>query len=303
MEIAIALITILLTTVGVYYTREQVMAQRRERSSIGGETLTLAKTSSKDVLKKIKAKKLLRVGCLWYPPFVEYVTKEESVMASGLYPEILIALAKNQGISVQFFVLKWHEAIEALNNSKIDVVACVLKSADRRANCDFVGTIFRVGVGGVVRLGQKKIQTLRDLARNDISIAVTKGEIGWTYATENLGLPKYPLRFTVLEDKNIQTAMSLVEKGVVDCALADSLSCAQFIENATGGLQPLSDVFKTTPIHVEDNALMVAKGNHDFVEWLESGIDEIRSQPSVKLFERQIETQYSGILHYTGEVG
>lgn len=77
-------------------------------------------------------------------------------------------------------------------------------------------------------------------------------------------------KFTILEDKSIQTMMSLVEKGIVDCALADSLSCAQFIGSAIENQQLLSDIFAATPIHVEDNALMVAKDNPDFVDWLKS---------------------------------
>lgn len=291
MEILIGTVSILLTIIGVYYAREQVIVQRRERLSAPKVTF------AKNVLEKIKTEKLLRVGCLWYPPFVEYRIEQKIVIASGLYPDILKTLGESQDINVQFFILKWHEAIDALSTGKVDVVACVLKSADRRANCDFAGTVFRVGVGAVVRSGQKKIHTHGDLVKDDISIAVTKGEIGWTYAKENLGLLKNSGKFTILKDKSIQTMMSLVEKGIVDCALADSLSCAQFIGSAIENQQLLSDIFAATPIHVEDNALMVAKDNPDFVDWLESGINEIRMQPEINILEHQIATQYPNILH------
>ena len=290
-ETVLAIVTALVTIVGVYYARKQWLLSKRDEVTDNG---------ARDVLEMIKTSRLLRVGCLWYPPFVEYKIGRESVEASGFYPDILTALAKSQGIGVRFSVLKWHEAIDALERHDVDVVACVLKSAERRASCDFAGTVFRVGVGAVVQQAQTKIRDHGDLARDDVSIAVTKGEIGWTYATENLELAANPVRFTVLEDTNIQTMMSLVEKGIVDCALADSLSCAQFIEASSGGAQPLLDVFATNSIHVEDNSLMIAQDNHDLAEWLETGIGGLRTLPAIKLREQEIERLYPGILHRVG---
>ena len=295
-ETVLTIVAILVATAGVYYSRKQSITPRRDRLN-SDEVLS---NESRSVLDKIQSSKLLRVGCLWYPPFVEYKIVRNSIEASGFYPDILTALAKSQGIRVQFSVLKWHEAIDALGCRDVDIVACVLKSAERRASCDFAGTIFRIGVGAVVQSEQIKIKDHGDLARDDVSIAVTKGEIGWTYATENLELTANPVRFTVFEDTNIQTMMALVEKGTVDCALADSLSCAQFIEASNDGAQPLLDIFATNPIHVEDNSLMIAKDNRDLADWLESGINALRTLPAIKLREQEIETMYPGILHRAG---
>jgi ABC-type amino acid transport substrate-binding protein len=296
-EIVMAVLGILLASAGVYYARAQLLDQRRSRHDSSGEPATPVIVKESAVLDNIIAKKMLRVGCLWYPPFVEYTTDHELVEASGYYPDILRIIAEKHDLGIQFLVLKWHEAIGALEHGEVDVVACVLKSAERRARCDFAGTIFRVGVGAVVQSAQTKIRSHGDLARNDVSIAVTKGEIGWTYAAENLGLVGSPSRFTVLEDKNIQTMMSLVEAGKVDCALADSLSCSQFLVDSRGGAKVLSDVFSSAPLHVEDNSLMIAAGQKALAEWLETGITEFRAQPEFVRREAEIESRYQGILH------
>lgn len=238
----------------------------------------------------------MRVGCLWYPPFVNYESHGKSVIAGGLYPEILKSIAELHNINIDFQILKWNEAIEVLNKGRVDIIACVLKSADRRKYCDFAGTIFRVGVGAVVKKSNNKIRKQSDLINDNVTIAVTKGEIGWTYASENLGLNSYPSRFTVLEDKNIQTMMSLVEGDIVDCALADTLSCFQFIENTNKKSPALIDAFKTKPIHVEDNTLMIANNNEDLKDWLEDNIKKVRSHEKIRDMELEIESQYQDVL-------
>ena len=258
------------------------------------DAVTASTTSG--VLAKIKSTERLRIGCLWYPPFVEYEIQGGTVEASGFYPDILTALAESRGWNIRFTILKWHEAIDAINCGEVDIVACVLKSAERRASCDFAGTVFRVGVGAVTKQAQAKIIDHGDLSKDDVLIAVTKGEIGWTYAAENLELAQNPVRFTVLEDANIQTMMLLVASGKVDCALADSLSCAQFIESTNGKKPKLTDVFAMNPIHVEDNSLMIAKGNHDLREWLNTEISALCTNPSIIQREKEIELKYPNIL-------
>lgn len=278
----------------VYYAREQLREVRKPAA------LPSARTPVEmNALQRIQAGQPLRVGCLWYPPFVDYTTESGAVNAYGLYPTILASLATSEHVQISYSVLKWHEAIESLERREVDVVACVLKSAERRSRCDFAGTIFRVGVGAVVRRGQSKIKDHGDLARLDVSIAVTKGEIGWTYARDDLELDASDSRLTVLEDKKIQTMMSLVATGDVDCALGDSLSCAQFIQSS-GMVGTLEDVFASNPIHVEDNCLMVAKGSPEFREWLAAGVQRIRAAPAIRHLEQTIEMRYRGVLRRSG---
>ena len=288
--IIITVISLFITIMGVHYARAQLMESRKPKSPP-----KMPDSAKLDTLRRVRVRGILRVGCLWYPPFVDYKIDSGITEAYGLYPTILASLARDEGIKVQYSVLKWHEAIKSLERGDVDVVACVLKSAERRERCEFAGKIFRVGVGAVVRRGQTKITDHGDLARTDVTIAVTKGEIGWCHATKDLEINDNAPRLTVLEDKSIQTMMTLVVSGNVDCALADSLSCAQYIRNS-GLSAVLEDVFASNPVHVEDNCLMLAKGNMEFRSWLDDGIKLIRSMPEVRELEKSIEFQYKGVL-------
>lgn len=294
LSIGFAVVGLVGTVWGLFYARASLLEARRPPSLPRAVDIPPL-----DVMSRVRTDKVLRVGCLWYPPFVDYTIDGDVVNGYGLYPTILATLANSEQIKIKYSVLKWHEAISSIENGLVDVVACVLKSGERRKHGDFAGTIFRVGVGAVVKRGQSKIGDHGDLARPDVSIAVTKGEIGWTHATEDLGINPSSSRLTVLEDKRIQTMMALVDSGDVDCALADSLSCAQFIQNS-GMTETLEDIFCANPVHVEDNCLMLAKGNLAFRDWLSAGIRSVRTTPEIRQLEFAIENRYRGILRRAG---
>lgn len=248
------------------------------------------------ILARIRRNGVLRVGCLWYPPFVEFTQEGETVLAKGLYPMMLEHISRQSGIHVEYQILRWDTAIEAVNENQVDIVACVLQSGKRRENCDFVGTLYRVGVGGVVRADQNKIRRHEDLANPDVRIAVTKGEIGWEYAERYLNLKRGLFRFTVVEDAQITRMMNLVASQDVDIALADSLSCAQYIERVRAQGTDLADTFAQDPLHVEDNSLMIAKEQDDLRGWLSERLRLARATPEIVAIEARIASQYPDVL-------
>jgi ABC-type amino acid transport substrate-binding protein len=119
----------------------------------------------------------------------------------------------------------------------------------------------------------------------------TKGEIGWKYAVDYLDLDKDFARFTVVEHIDIRHMMQLVATGDVDVAIADSLSCAQYISRSNSTLR---DAFLNCPLQVENNSLMILKSEPTFRDWLNSGLRTIRLDSAIQAEEKQIFTQYEG---------
>lgn len=144
-----------------------------------------------------------------------------------------------------------------------------------------------------MRQGQRKIRRHEDLQKQKVTIAVTKGEIGWDYAMTYLSLEKEFFRFTVVEHTRITQMMNLVSTGEVDIALADSLSCAQFVRQSGGAL---CDVFSRRPLHVEENSVMIPKNEIDFKVWLTKGFRSARMLPDVEQHEKAILREYKDIL-------
>lgn len=303
MDFATAL-GLILSAAGVYFawrqlrtTRPEAPAQRNvppmTDQSAGSAFLA---SSESGLLAAIRERRRLRVGCLWYPPFVEFRHEGQNVVASGLYPMMLQYVAAQDSLHVEYEILRWDTAIQAVTTGKVDVVACVLQSGKRRESCDFVGTLYRVGVGGVVCADQDRVRRHEDLSDPNVRIAVTKGEIGWEYAIRYLMLEEQFYRFTVIEDAQITRMMEFVVSREVDVAIADSLSCAQYVERARADGVYLRDVFAQSPLHVEDNSLMIAKGATDLRKWLSDGLIRARREPAVVALEEKIAVDYPSIL-------
>jgi ABC-type amino acid transport substrate-binding protein len=297
------IVAIVLSVAGVYFAWKQVQIARSTRTGQEDAALGESPDSSSstlkrrtDVLADIRENGVLRVGCLWYPPFIEFTQQGEKVVAKGLYPTMLDHVASQNGLHVEYQILRWDIAIEAINRRQVDVVACVLQSGKRRESCDFCGSLYRVGVGGVVRADQEKIKRHEDLTNPELRIAVTKGEIGWEYAERYLNPKQGLFRFTVVADTEITRMMNLVVSRDVDIALADSLSCAQYIEHARAEGNNLLDIFASFPLHVEENSLMIAKDQDDFRCWLSEGLYLARSMPGVIAMEEQISKQWPCVL-------
>jgi ABC-type amino acid transport substrate-binding protein len=296
------LVGVPLTAAGVYFGWRQVQiahsgrGKREAKSEATPDTNHTVLAGAPDILASVRAKGVLRVGCLWYPPFVEFTQQGEKVVANGLYPSMIECMAAQSGLHVEYQILRWDTAIEAVNQRQVDIAACVLQSGKRRANCDFVGTLYRVGVGGVARADSKKIRRHEDLANPELRIAVTKGEIGWEYAERYLSLQQGLSRFTVVEDTQITRMMNLVAWHDVDVALADSLSCAQHVERARDQGTDLVDVFASAPLHIEDNSLMIAKNQDDLKRWLSESLRWARATPEVIALEDQIARRYPNVL-------
>lgn len=294
--------TLVLSAAGVYFAWRQVQLARLSRRQQGlssgaiPDSNPTQASSPSDILANVRQRGVLRVGCLWYPPFVEFTQEGEKVVAKGLYPTMLELIASQSGIRLEYHILRWDMAIEAVSHCQVDVVACVLQSGKRRAHCDFVGTLYRVGVGGVVRADQKKIKRHEDLTKPEVRIAVTKGEIGWEYAERYLRLQQGLFRFTVVEDAQITRMMNLVSSHDVDVALADSLSCSQHVDHARAEGTDLVDIFASVPLHVEDNSLMIAKGQNDLSRWLSEGLRWARATPEAIVIEERIAQEYPDVL-------
>lgn len=308
--IGLAVTGLIVTAAGSYYTYLSYRKRNRDsidllsheeeatvpHSELAGPSIlsnVRPKPGRQSVLDEVLKEKRLRVGCLSYPPFIDFVIRGTDTIGQGLYATMLEHLASEADLELEYSPLRWDNAISAITTRQVDLAVCVLQSRERRNSCDFAGTLYRVGVGGVMRQGQRKIRRHEDLQKQKVTIAVTKGEIGWDYAMTYLSLEKEFFRFTVVEHTRITQMMNLVSTGEVDIALADSLSCAQFVRQSGGAL---CDVFSRRPLHVEENSVMIPKNEIDFKVWLTKGFRSARMLPDVEQHEKAILREYKDIL-------
>lgn len=206
--IVAVLVAALITAVG-WALREVLkdIHARRAKASEGASEVELS------TLQRIMASKRMRIGVLDYPPLMTFSRTGETVDADGVFPRFLKHIANQEGLATEWVPLNWSELIEATKSGRVDMVASVFWTQRRSEQVSFCALLHRIGVTGVVREGETRINTHADLAHPEIRIGVVRGEIGWEYAIQCLSLAEQPHRFKVLDQYDIRSAADLVDHG------------------------------------------------------------------------------------------
>ncbi|MBN8649301.1 MAG: transporter substrate-binding domain-containing protein, partial [Caulobacterales bacterium] len=177
-------------------------------------------------LSKVMAKKEICLGVLEYPPLMSYKIKNDgSIEAFGIFPRLLSKIVSNSDIRIIWKALDWSSLMTALNEEEVDAICSIFLTPRRSEIASFCGLIHRIGVSGIVRFSENRIVTQKDLLNEEIKIVVVKGEIGWEYSRDVLNLGIGNKRLRILDQSDISSASKLVESGLADILLADSLSC------------------------------------------------------------------------------
>ena len=118
---AASVLGLILTAAGVYFGWRQVQiahsgrGKREATPEATPDTNHTGLERAPDIFASVRAKGVLRVGCLWYPPFVEFAEQGEKVAAKGLYPTMIECIAAQSVLHVEYQILRWDTASEAVN--------------------------------------------------------------------------------------------------------------------------------------------------------------------------------------------
>lgn len=147
-----------------------------------------------------------------YPPFC---VVDENGAATGFSVELLTAVLKAVGKTVDFYVAPWHEVERDLIDGKIQVLPMVDRTPEREIIFDFTvpyltlyGTVF-------IRKGDDRIKSLKDL--KDKEVLVMRSANSDEYAMRNNISP-----FIVRVD-SVEEAMILLSQGKHDAVLTQHL--------------------------------------------------------------------------------
>lgn len=222
------------------------------------------------IREKILSSKVIRVGFFHYPPLIDYDDAADTVVATGLYADVLKDFAARRSLSIEWCPLKLSEAIQAVTANTIDCYACIMLSDVRYRECDFVGLLHSIAVVGVVRKGDSSVKHPSDLTNTPrMKVAVCTGEIGHHTASTTLRVPSK--RLVEVNTSDIAQISAHVREGEATVALADALSCKRMMRRARSE-DEFELVFADPPILTVPNGFMIAKGDKDLSDWLDQGI-------------------------------
>jgi membrane-bound lytic murein transglycosylase MltF len=221
-------------------------------------------------LKHVLERRVLRVGLFRYPPLIDYTETGASVVATGLYAELIQDFANRNSLRVEWCPTKLSDAIPAVTHHEVDCYACIMLSDVRYRECDFVGLLHSIAVIGVVRRGEQSVRHPSDLTNDrNIKIAVCQGEIGHHTASTTLRIPSR--RLVEISACDISEIIAQVHAGNASVALADALSCKRMMQTPKAK-KNFKLVFADPPILTVPNGFMVAKNDKEFSAWLDAGV-------------------------------
>lgn len=237
--------------------------------------------------------KRIRVGCVRYPPFLDYRYVQNRLVVEGLYNTIAAQIAGQNELALEYVPLVWHEFEKALTQRKVDLILSVFDTELRRQFADPAAVMHRIQVGAVAQKTRNRHWTENDLKFSDVRIGVTEGEIGWEWVCEFVGIENNEHRIRILKNDEITNVMGLLVTGTVDIVLADALSCVKFIEQHG---RRFFNPFQTKALDVCRNGILVRKGEHEFAEWITKEAKRVRKVEPVLSLERDIMRKYSDVI-------
>ena len=208
--------------------------------------------------------KVYKVGIdTTYPPF-EF---EEAGEYKGIDIDIINAIAKNQGIKIEFSPMDFGGIIPAMQADQLDIaIAGMSITDDRKKVVDFSEPYFDAGLTLVVEGGNEKITSLDDLKGK--KLAAKKGTTGATFAQENAS--KYG--FEVVQFNDSPAMFQEVANGNADALIEDYPVIAYAIAQNDLGLKTIGD-----RLNGDQYGIAVLKGeNADILKKINAGLDELK---------------------------
>ena len=219
------------------------------------------------------ARVLIAAGDHDYPPY-QFVQDNR---ATGFHVEVLRAVAEEQGLTVDFRLLPWNQAVRQFEAGEIDILCGVSSSPNRRETMMF-SVPYDVVSYGIFTPRESTVRTLEDLAGRPV--LVQQGDV----MQETVARDLPTARLTAVENSVDMINLLAEPEPPFAAALLPRLQGLHFLE-AMGlreQVRLLPQVFYPRPFSFavrQDDALLLARLNEGLKMIETSGrLDDLRNQ-------------------------
>jgi polar amino acid transport system substrate-binding protein len=205
------------------------------------------------ILQKVQKSKVIHAGYIPYPPFV--IVDPSTKKLSGYFIELMDAIVAEmgQGIKVEYEETTWGTMVVGAQSGKFDVVVSgIFSTIPRTMQVTFTRPVLLVGLSAVARAGDNRFKTEADLRKRGLTVAVTAGEVGHSYAQKFLPEAK----LIVLDTPDITRPMLEVLSGRADIGIADSMSVYNFVQAHKANTV---NVFAERPLYLYGTGLLLPR--------------------------------------------
>lgn len=207
--------------------------------------------------------KALVVGMeMSFPPFEML---DSSGQPAGVSVEMAKALGQFLGRPVRLENIPFDGLIPSLKTGKVDIViSSMTATADRAQSIDFSDPYLKMGLS-ILANKNSNIQSINDVDKPNVRVAVKKGTTGHVYAMQHLQNAK------VLVFNDDATCATEVAQGKADCMIYDQVSVFQHWKK-----YPDSTRAVLQPFQQEDWAVGLQKGNASLREQVNAFLKEFK---------------------------
>lgn len=197
-----------------------------------------------------------------FPPFEMLDSQGQP---SGVSVDLAKALGQFLQRPVRFENIPFDGLIPSLKTGKVDIViSSMTVTPDRAQSIDFSDPYLKMGLSILARK-ESGVQSINDLDKPNVRVAVKKGTTGHVYAVQHLQNAK------VLVFNDDATCATEVAQGKADCMIYDQVSVFQHWKKYPDSTRPILQ-----PFQQEDWAIGLRKGNDSLREQVNAFIKEFK---------------------------
>lgn len=287
----IELIALVVTVLGIVLSYPSIRKQWKDHvSQSGAKNLNSA-------LSNVLERKTLKVGCIPYPPFINYQrTGKKHSIDEGYYKTLFDALGRENGLEIEYIPVRNDWSLDYLQSNKVDVIACLLRTPERIRKADFAITLHTVSMNGVSRSDDLRIQEKEHLRRDDVRVIAVEGESGQE-ALRDYGISKETSPLQLIETDDVSSIFKMVQAGLADVAISDGLACLEYMNSEEGEGCNLRLLFEENPLLVSACGLMIKAEEPDLKKWLFEEVTKAREIPAVLTAENALISEYGQVVH------
>ena len=232
-------------------------------------TPTNISSIEKSAFDNILEKDEIIVCYITWPPSV--IKDPNTGKLSGFIIDIFEEVAKDADLKVKYTESTWGGFPADLNTGKCDTaIAGIYPTIGRSTSVSFTRPFFYAGNGAVVKVGDNRFDSIDDLNKENIKIAVIQGEYGHIYAQKYL-----PEAELVVLEKSADLTMPLVAvtSGQADVGLSTSDVIKEYVANHP----ELKDLFANQPYSTTPITWAVRSDDQELLNFLNNAINYLEA--------------------------
>lgn len=229
-----------------------------------------SQTAKQTTYDKIIESGKIRVGYISYPP--SFIKDPNTGEYSGIFHEVLQEIGKKLNVEIDYTEeVGWGTMIEAISSGRVDLIATgVWPTTERGRHIDFTNPLYYSTVRAYAKADDNRFDgDLSKINNSNIKISSIDGEM--TSIIAQIDYPKAK-QVSLTQISDVSQVLLDVATGKADITFAEPAIALEYVSKNPGQIKEVKNV---KSVRVFPNAMIVGKGEVEFLSTLNIAIEEL----------------------------